>query len=95
MAGAKELIGSLVKGRFDHQIADLVGRRRASNRSVAFDDQRLAAGMGEERRSGLSAEARPDDDDVVSLRHLMCRQAEGWVKPWRVGLNVNRGRKPL
>lgn len=64
-------IGSLVERRFDHQIADLVGRRRAPNRSVAFDDQRLAAGAGEQRRSGQAAEARPDDDDVVSLHHLM------------------------
>ena len=63
-------ITGFVEERFDHEIAQPVGRRRATDRSVAFEDKRLAAGAGEQCCCRQPAEAGADHDDVVRRRHL-------------------------
>jgi hypothetical protein len=62
-------VTGFVEGGFDHQIAESVGRRRTTDRCVALDEKRLAAGPGDERRRREPAEARADYDDVVPLGH--------------------------
>ena len=57
-------IRRLVQRRLDRQRALLEGRGRPADAVVAFENADLAARLGEQRRRGQPAEARPDDDGV-------------------------------
>ncbi len=62
-------VAGFMKGRFDQHVADLVGRCRAANRVIALDDERSAAGAGEQRSCRQAAQTGADHDDIVWLRH--------------------------
>ena len=62
-------VTGFVERGFNHQIAESVGRSRTTDRCVALDDKRLAAGAGDKRRRCKPAETGADHDDVVALRH--------------------------